>query len=84
MTWTVIERKGVKPYKPRYQAIKRLVELLFCLITAPIMIPMGAMIALAIRLDSSGPKLVKAVGFSEFTNSVLCTTILMTADIKPL
>jgi lipopolysaccharide/colanic/teichoic acid biosynthesis glycosyltransferase len=55
MTWTVIERKGVKPYKPRYQAIKRLVELLFCLITAPIMIPMGAMIALAIRLDSSGP-----------------------------
>lgn len=55
MTWTVIERRGVRPYNPRYQAVKRIVELLLCVITAPIVVPIGVIIALAIRLDSTGP-----------------------------
>jgi len=55
MTWTVIERRGVKPYKPRYRTVKRLIELFLCLMSVPIMVPVGAIIAMAIRLDSSGP-----------------------------
>lgn len=55
MTWTIIKRQGVKPYNPRYQTIKRVIELFLCVITAPVVVPIGAIIALAIRLDSTGP-----------------------------
>lgn len=55
MTWLVIERPGVKLYKPYYQTIKRITELSLCLIAAPFLVPIVLLIALAIRLDSPGP-----------------------------
>ena len=55
MTWMVIERTGVKPYKPRYQTVKRLFELTLCLLAAPFLLPLGALLAIAIRLDTPGP-----------------------------
>ena len=55
MTWMVIERRGVKLYKPYYQITKRLVELLLCLVALPILLPIGVIAAIAIRLDSPGP-----------------------------
>ena len=55
MTWLVIERRGVKLYKPYYQTVKRIVETLLCLAATPFLLPIGIIIALAIRLDSPGP-----------------------------
>ncbi len=55
MSWMVIERSSVKLYKPYYQGIKRLFELVVCLLVIPIATPLGLLIALAIRLTSSGP-----------------------------
>lgn len=55
MTWLVIERRGVKLYKPYYQTTKRVVESLLCLMAVPFLLPIGLIIALAIRLDSPGP-----------------------------
>ncbi len=55
MTWLVIERRGVKLYKPYYQTTKRIVETLLCLAAIPFLLPIGLIIALAIRLDSPGP-----------------------------
>lgn len=54
-TWMVIERRGVKLYKPYYQTVRRVVELILCVIAMPFLLPMGLIIALAIRLDSPGP-----------------------------
>lgn len=55
MTWMAIERRGVKLYKPYYQTIRRVVELILCVIAVPFLLPIGLIIALAIRLDSPGP-----------------------------
>lgn len=55
MTWMVVERRGVKLYKPYYQTIKRMVEFLLCLIAAPALLALGAIVALAIKIDSPGP-----------------------------
>lgn len=55
MTWMVIERPGVKLYKPYYQTVKRSLEIILCLILAPFLVPLLGIIALAIRLDSPGP-----------------------------
>ena len=54
-SWLVIERRGVKLYKPYYQTIKRIVELILCVIAVPFLLPVGCIIALAIRRDSPGP-----------------------------
>jgi lipopolysaccharide/colanic/teichoic acid biosynthesis glycosyltransferase len=55
MTWMIIERRGVKVYKPYYQSAKRFIELFLCLITAPFLMLVGLIIAIAIRIDSPGP-----------------------------
>ena len=55
MTWLVIERPGVKLYKPLYQTTKRILDLTFCLVAMPFILPLGLIIAILIRLGSSGP-----------------------------
>lgn len=57
MSWLVIERAGIKPYKPYYQTAKRILDLTICLILLPFVIPVALIIAVLIRLDSSGPAL---------------------------
>ena len=54
-TWLVMERPSVKLYKPRYRKIKRSLELFLCLSITPLTLLLAVMIAVAIRLDSSGP-----------------------------
>jgi undecaprenyl-phosphate galactose phosphotransferase len=55
MSWLVIERHGVKLYKPYYKNLKRIFEIVLCLLLIPILVPLAIIIAIAIRLDSSGP-----------------------------
>lgn len=55
MSWMVIQRPSVKLYKPYYQTVKRFCELILWLLLIPIVVPVGLVIALAIRLDSPGP-----------------------------
>ena len=55
MSWMVLERPGVKLYKPYYQTAKRFFELVVCLLLIPILVPIGILVAIAIRLDSPGP-----------------------------
>ncbi len=55
MSWMVIERPGVKLYKPYYQTVKRFCELILCLILIPVIVPIGFLIAIAIRFNSPGP-----------------------------
>lgn len=43
--------------RPRYLLVKRLIDLAFCLVALPIVLPVFALCALAIRLDSPGPVL---------------------------
>lgn len=54
---TVIERESVKIFKPRYKLTKRIFDLLICLVSLPIFLPIGLLVALAIYLDSDGPVL---------------------------
>ncbi len=42
------------PRRPAYDAAKRFLDLFMCLVLAPILVPLLAVIALAIRLDSPG------------------------------
>ncbi len=53
----VVQRRRVKLYKPYYRIIKRIFELVLCLIMAPCLIPCGLIITIFILLDSSGPAL---------------------------
>jgi lipopolysaccharide/colanic/teichoic acid biosynthesis glycosyltransferase len=55
MTWLVVDRPGIKLYKPYYRTAKRLVDVLLCLLVAPLFIPLAAIIAVLIRLESPGP-----------------------------
>ena len=55
MTWLVIERPGIKLYKPYYAATKRVFDLTVCIIMAPFLIPLSLLLAVLIRLDSPGP-----------------------------
>jgi lipopolysaccharide/colanic/teichoic acid biosynthesis glycosyltransferase len=55
MTWLVIERPGVKLYKPYYRTIKRVLEIILCLLLAPFLVPLFLAIAVAIKLGSPGP-----------------------------
>ncbi len=57
MTWMVIERSGVKLYKPYYHTIRRSLEIGFCLLIAPVAAILFLLIAFAIRLNSRGPVL---------------------------
>lgn len=55
MSWTVVERPGVKLYKPYYRIIKRVAEVILCLVLIPVIVPIAVLIAIAIRLDTPGP-----------------------------
>jgi lipopolysaccharide/colanic/teichoic acid biosynthesis glycosyltransferase len=55
MTWLVIERTGVKLYKPYYRTAKRTLDLVLCLLVAPFFIPLALIIAVLIHLESPGP-----------------------------
>jgi len=55
MTWLVIERPGIKLYKPYYTAAKRVFDLVVCIIMAPFLVPLALLVAVLIRLDSAGP-----------------------------
>ncbi len=55
MTWMIIERPGVKLYKPYYQFAKRVIDLTLCVLLAPLAAITAIFIVIAIRLDSPGP-----------------------------
>jgi undecaprenyl-phosphate galactose phosphotransferase len=55
VTWLVVERPGVRLYKPFYSTTKRVLELICCLLMVPFFVPLTLLIAIIIRLDSSGP-----------------------------
>lgn len=61
MGWLVIQRTGIKPYKPYYQLSKRILDLTLCLLAAPFVIPVAVVIIILIRLDSPGPSLFMQV-----------------------
>ena len=56
MNWRVIERPRVtENRRSNYKAFKRIIEILLCILSIPIVVPVGIIIALVIRLDSPGP-----------------------------
>lgn len=55
MTWMVIERPGVKLYKPFYHTVKRILEKTLALLLLLLTLPVLLTVAVAIRLDSQGP-----------------------------
>ncbi|MBI1878634.1 MAG: sugar transferase [Chloroflexi bacterium] len=55
MSWLVLERRGVKLYKPYYRTIKRFFEISLCLLLTPVFAVLGIITAICIRLDSPGP-----------------------------
>ena len=55
MNVTIINQPKVVPYKTGYQIAKRAMDLILCLLILPIALPVIAICALAIYLDSSGP-----------------------------
>jgi lipopolysaccharide/colanic/teichoic acid biosynthesis glycosyltransferase len=55
MAWVIIDRPGVKLYKPYYSTAKRILDVTLCLLTAPLVIPLVLIIAILIRLESPGP-----------------------------
>lgn len=57
MSWLVIERAGIKPYKPYYQTAKRILDLTICIMLLPFSLPIALIVAVLIRLDSPGPAL---------------------------
>lgn len=57
MNWRVMESPTIKLPKSFYQPLKRILEIILCLLALPIIAPLALLIALAIRLDSSGPVL---------------------------
>lgn len=54
---TVIERRPVKIFKPRYKLTKRIFDLLICILVLPVVLPISLLVALVIYLDSEGPVL---------------------------
>ena len=57
MTWLVIERPGVKLYKPFYGTVKRSFDITFSLLALIVLSPFALIVAAAIRLTSPGPAL---------------------------
>ena len=55
MAWLVIERPGIRLYKPYYAVAKRIFDLTVCIVMAPFLIPLTLAAAVLIRLDSPGP-----------------------------
>jgi len=57
MELVIINRPRVFPYRRKYQIAKRMLDMTLCLLALPLALPLMAICALAIRLDSSGPGL---------------------------
>jgi lipopolysaccharide/colanic/teichoic acid biosynthesis glycosyltransferase len=53
--WVVVERPAVKVYRPYYHIVKRILEVIICLVSLPFLLPVFIIIFLAIRLESPGP-----------------------------
>ena len=56
-SWSIIERNNVTVYNPNYQLVKRVFDLLICLLTLPFTLLVGLFIIYLIRRDSPGPAL---------------------------
>ena len=57
MEIAVIARPYILPYRTRYRIAKRVMDLIIALLALPVTLPLMALCALAISLDSSGPAL---------------------------
>ena len=57
MELTIINQPHVFPYRRRYQVAKRMMDVAICLLALPVILPLMAICALAILLDSPGPVL---------------------------
>jgi len=57
MDLMIISRTQVLPYRKEYQIAKRVMDVALCLLVMPLVLPMLAICALAILLDSQGPAL---------------------------
>jgi lipopolysaccharide/colanic/teichoic acid biosynthesis glycosyltransferase len=42
-------------FRPRYVAVKRCIDVVFCIVTLPVVLPLLGLCAAAVRLDSPGP-----------------------------
>jgi lipopolysaccharide/colanic/teichoic acid biosynthesis glycosyltransferase len=57
MDLVIINPPRVFPYRKKYQIAKRVMDLAFCLLTMPLVLPLLVICALAVRIDSPGPVL---------------------------
>jgi lipopolysaccharide/colanic/teichoic acid biosynthesis glycosyltransferase len=57
MDLIIINQPRVFPYRKGYQIAKRVMDLALCLLAMPLVLPLLALCALAIRIDSLGPVL---------------------------
>ena len=57
MELLIINQRRVFPFRKEYQIAKRVMDVALCLLALPVVLPVMAICALAIRLDSSGPVL---------------------------
>jgi lipopolysaccharide/colanic/teichoic acid biosynthesis glycosyltransferase len=57
MDLVIINQPRVFPYRKQYQIAKRVMDLALCLVAMPLVLPLLAICALAIRTDSPGPVL---------------------------
>jgi lipopolysaccharide/colanic/teichoic acid biosynthesis glycosyltransferase len=55
MDLLIINQPRVFPYRKEYQIAKRLMDVTLCLMALPLVLPLMAICALAIHLDSPGP-----------------------------
>ncbi len=57
MDLVIINQPQVFPYRKSYQIAKRVMDVALCLLAMPLVLPLLAICALAIRIDSPGPVL---------------------------
>jgi lipopolysaccharide/colanic/teichoic acid biosynthesis glycosyltransferase len=57
MDLIIINQPRVFPYRKGYQIAKRVMDLVLCLLAMPLVLPLLALCALAIHIDSPGPVL---------------------------
>jgi lipopolysaccharide/colanic/teichoic acid biosynthesis glycosyltransferase len=57
MDLIIINQPRVFPYRKGYQIAKRVMDLALCLLAMPLVLPLLALCAIAIRIDSPGPVL---------------------------
>jgi len=55
MDLVIINRPQVYPYRRPYRVVKRILDIVICILALPIVVPVVAVCAILIRLDSAGP-----------------------------